>query len=1175
MKTVRILLASPLLWGFVALILFLVGLAPWAFPGEGVSFMAQTLGVLPAADQSHPLARIFFGALGACFPTASAVVCMNAASAVFGALSVALVCAVVRGLFRLLANDEPRTLPHVPWAIAIAVPATALACLFAPAFFRAATHFQWQTFDLFLALAAALLVVRTALNGSAIRMGVAAGLIGLIAMESAELLLLTPFLTIGLIVGYFFARERLSIRSYLRALVLPAAIGFVLTCCVIGVTSPTFLKGIAAHGAGLAYDIVGFFKDGPWILMALFGLVPGLLATFVIGTAGANTRTPSSVVTVYSLLILSLVAALPIAVSPSALAPEWIDAYPLIPIVCVALGFGAACGALTLYALVRTPPEGVDRTFCRHIARKASFVVLPLALVVLIGGSLLMLRSKPRATDVNLPPAKAAVAAFDRGSVWSLLPAANVKTAQDLPREAADAILDAVGEDWLLVDGALDPYLALRAATRDKGPTILHVDDREALLKAFEEADFIKNIKEEDRENLRLWLRDFGFLAFLQAWSDLDSQAVYEHLAFLSPDFLAASRDPSKTNFAQRLFNNNLLPEGLIYRLAPTQQARRENLRVPEDLATAVPSLGKVLDISTGPMLNAFADDLRHRLSAAAVNTAFALTVSGEADAAKALLQKVHTFDPENLSALIFLHDLAVRGGDEPLRDRCEADLIAFYNRAREEKRILSFEEIRITQGNLPLQPLLQAFVVQYARNIRAQEAVSTLRRIAENVRNQSAALFQNPGQILAADLQAAANDPARRGEAIAKFNAILRNADAALASLDDPEAQKANANAQLPTREQLIEAKIEALRNLARLYLQSNDINGLRDAVLQGESLGNPDAFAFERALLHAVAGESEKAIQAIDRYLKAPRDKSDDNTRNDPTNRDDLDALTFLAALQISRGDLEAVRTGTLDRIKTVIEAKEKKRMEEAGRATTNNRDNYYLYVVQAQLALAEGNLKDAREAFLNAHKVRPENEPVRNAILELDLRLDDRVTLGVHAKDFLEYDPSFPFANYAMGSNALIDNRPQDAIGYLRRSIDQRSLSRMPYAPAAYNDLAEAYRRTNNWDEAINAANEAIRLAPGLAVAYETAASAYLGKGDLQNAKRFIDQAFVISQETAPNQPVDPRFILTRAKLLNEQGNATEAKKLLEEVRPRYNDLDAFSRADYDAFRAELGN
>lgn len=1172
MKTVRILLASPLLWGFVALILFLVGLAPWAFPGEGVSFMAQTLGVLPAADQSHPLARIFFGALGACFPTASAVVCMNAVSAVFGALSVALVCAVVRGLFRLLANDEPRTLPHVPWAIAIAVPATALACLFAPAFFRAATHFQWQTFDLFLALAAALLVVRTALNGSAIRMGVAAGLIGLIAMESAELLLLTPFLTIGLIVGYFFARERLSIRSYLRALVLPAAIGFVLTCCVIGVTSPTFLKGIAAHGAGLAYDIVGFFKDGPWILMALFGLVPGLLATFVIGTAGANTRTPSSVVTVYSLLILSLVAALPIAVSPSALAPEWIDAYPLIPIVCVALGFGAACGALTLYALVRTPPEGIDRTFCRHIARKASFVVLPLALVVLIGGSLLMLRSKPRATDVNLPPAKAAVAAFDRGSVWSLLPAANVKTAQDLPREAADAILDAVGEDWLLVDGALDPYLALRAATRDKGPTILHVDDREALLDAFEKATFIKDA---DREDLRLWLRDFGFIAFLQAWFDRDPQAVYENLAFLSPGFLASFRDPSKTNFTQRLFNNNLLPDGLIYRLAPNQQVRREKLNVPEDLDAAVPSLGKVLDISTGPMLNAFADDLRHRLSASAVNTAFALAVSGEADAAKVLLQKVHDFAPENLSALIFLHDFAVRGGDEPLRDRCEADLIAFYNRAREEKRILSFEEIRIEQGNLPLQPLLQAFVVQYARNIRAQEAVSTLRRIAENVRNQSAALLQNPGQILAADLQAAANDPARRNEAIAKFNEILRNADAVLAQLDDPEAQKANANAQLPTREQLIEAKIEALRNLARLYLQSNDINGLRDAVLQGESLGNPDAFAFERALLHAVAGESEKAIQAIDRYLKAPRDKSDDNTRNDPTNRDDLDALTFLAALQISRGDLEAVRTGTLDRIKTVIEAKEKKRMEEAGRATTNNRDNYYLYVVQAQLALAEGNLKDAREAFLNAHKVRPENEPVRNAILELDLRLDDRVTLGVHAKDFLEYDHSFPFANYAMGSNALIDNRPQDAIGYLRRSIDQRSLSRMPYAPAAYNDLAEAYRRTNNWDEAINAANEAIRLAPGLAVAYETAASAYLGKGDLQNAKRFIDQAFAISQETAPNQPVDPRFILTRAKLLATQGKAAEAKKLLEEVRPRYNDLDAFSRADYDAFRASLGN
>ena len=1164
MKIVRILLASPLLWGLVALILFLAGLATWVFPGEGAAFMAQTLGALPDAGQSHPLARLFFTALGSCLPDAIAVGGMNVASAVFGALSVALACAVVGGLFRLLANDEPRTLPHVPWAIATAVPATALACLLAPAFFRAATHFQWQTFDLFLALAAALLVLRTAFNGSAIRMGAAAGLIGLIAMESAELLLLAPILTIALIVGFFFARERLSIRSYLRALVLPAAVGFALTCCLLGATSATFLNGIAGHGAGLAYDIVGFFRDGPWILMALFGLVPGVLATFVIGTAGANTRTPSAVVTVYSLLILSLVAALPIAVSPSALAPEWADAYPLVPIVCVALGFGAACGALALFALVRTPPEGVDRTFCRHIARKAAFVALPLALIVLIGGSFLTLRAVPRDVTVTIPQNKANAAAFDRGGHWSLLSVVDVKTAQGLSREAADSILDAVGEDWLLVDGELDPYLALRAATRDKKPTILHVDDREALIAAFDKADFING---SYREDLRLWLHDFGFLAFLQAWFNRDPQAVYEHLAFLSPGFLASSRDPSKTNFTQRLFNNNLLPEGLIYRLAPNQQVRRENLAVPEDLTATVPSLSKTLETAAGPVLDIFADNLRSRLSASAVNTAFALAVSGEADAAKALLLKVHAFDPNNLSALIFLHDFAVRGGDEPLRDRCEADLIAFYNRSREEKRILSFEEIRIEQGNLPLQPLLQAFVVQYARNIRAQEAVTTLRRIAENVRDQSAALLQNPGQILAADLQAAANDPARRGEAIVKFNEILRNADAALALLDDPEALKAEPNAQLPTREQLIEAKTEALRNLARLHLQDNNINALRDAILQGESLGDPNAFTFERALLHAVTGETELAGQALDRYLETKPSK-DDKAHND-----DLDAITFLAALQISRGDLKAVRDVTLTRLKVAIEKRAEERAKNTGRADPNNRDNYYLYVVQAQVALAEGNLKDAREAFLNALKVRPENEPVRNAILELDLRLDDRVTLGVHAKEFLSYDPTFPFANYAMGSNALIDNRPQDAIVYLRRAAVQDS--RMPYAPAAYNDLAEAYRRTNRWEDAIAAANEAIRLAPELAVAHETAASAYLGKGDLANAESALGQAFAISQQVAPNQPVDPRFVLTRAKLLAARGKTAEAKQMLEEVRPRYNDLDAFSRADYDAFRAGLGN
>ena len=1130
MRLLRTLLASPLLWGLVALGFFLIGLCPWAFPGEGADFMARTLGLLPASN-AHPLAGLFYGAFGACLPAGAAVAAMNAASAVFGALCVALLCALVRGLLYFF-GDEPRTVPYTPWAVAVAVPVAALACLLSPDFVRASTHFQWQTFDLFLLLAAAFLVLRTAANGSAARMGVAAFLIGLIALEAPELALATPVLLVALALSFFFAHTRLHAKAYGYALALPFVVGLALGCTVIVAGGSSLQGALVGHGVRLAVAVGDFLKDGPWILMALFGIVPGVLAPFVVGAVGVNRRTLSTVVTLLALTALSVIAFLPIDVSVAGLAREWGEAYPLLPAVCAALGLGAACGSLVLFAAVRTPFEGVvERSFARRLSRLQGFVTLPVALVLFLVGGVW-----------SLCAARAADAAY-----------LSSDPARDLPAAYADAVLDRAGDGWLLTDGAHDALIALRTAERGHGPTLLHAGDTDALLAAFDAAPFIRDA---DREDLRLWLRDFGFLAFLQAWFDRDPKGVQDNLSTLTLTFLAASQDPSKANFAQRLVNGSLLPDGPVCRLAADAQARRAALRAPESVAESIPLLeGDALPETAAPALVDFAQDLRRRLAANAVNAAFARFTAGEADPAKALLAKVHAFDPDNLSALVFLHDVAVRFDDTALRDRCEADLVALYNRFREEKRRLSFEEVLITQGNLPIQPMLQAVVVQYARNIRAADAVEALRRIAESVRAQSATLLQNPGQLLAANLLAAANDPSRRAEAIAAFDAILRNADAALARLDDPEAPAPEAapGAPAPTREELVAAKLDALRALARLHLQEGDVNALRDAVLQGEALGGPDAFAYERALLHAVTGEAEQANAALNRYLDA--------------HRDDLEAITFFATLQIGAGDIQAVRAETLPRLKVAVEAKAK----DAGRAVADPRDQYFLHIVTAQVGLAEGNLKAARDAFLDALKTRPDVEAVRNSILELDLRIDDRVAAGVHAEAFLSYDPTLPFANYAMGSNALLDNRPEDAVVYLRRAAVRDP--RMPYAPAAYNDLAEAYRRLGRWDDAIAAAEEAAVLSPALAIAYETAATAYLGKGDLEGAQRAIDRAFAVFQENAPGQPVDPRFILTRAKLCAAQGKPDEAKLNLLELRPRYNDLDPAARAEYDALAKDL--
>lgn len=1072
MNRLRTLLASPLAWGLIALVLLLANLAPWVYPGAATALLADALGVWPTgADPSHPLARLVFGAVGAALPAGGGVAGLNACSAIVGALCAALLCALVRGLFRLLA-DEPRTAPHTPWAEALAVASAAVALLLSPPFLRAATHFQWQPFDLLLALSAGVLILRAAAAGGGGRLAAAAFAVGLTAPEAPELLLLAPVLLTALGVAHWAASERVDALRFPVRLLLPAALGAALTflaagALAVGGGAPSLLGAAKAHLLGLLLAVGAFF-NGPWILFTFFGLLPGALAPFVIRAVGANLRSLPVLGTTATLGALGVLAFLPLGVAPGTLSEAWGEAYPVLVSAAVALGVGAAVGAAWLLITVRQPAEGAQE-----------------------GGRL---RPLGRGLGWALLPAMGVAAAVFGG--WGAVRAlAADRALSGLPKAYADAVLDRAAGTWLLGDGATDRLLALRLAERGEadGITLLARDDTARVLEAFDASPFFAGLPEARREAMRLTLRDLGLDAFLRDWLAGDPAALGRFATLLLPAGGPEGFRP--------------VPEGLLYRCVADRKVQHSALRAPRGVSECLPQADAEAGEAAAPALRAFSRYVRGRLGAVANNTAFYLLDAGREDEALPLFRAVYAYDPDNVSALFNIVELVQRGHAPELRDWCRAEVDGVISRLNGARYRL--DAILVRYGYVRSPQLLGAFVSRLAEAGLSAQALAGMARMGELFGDAQGPAFQGALAALAA------MDPARRAEARERYAALVRETA-------DPAVKQGYA------------------RELVRLAILDRDFEAAHAWLAQGEALGDPADLGYERALLHVAEGDPGAARAALRRCLaKTPRA---------------IDANAMLATLQLQAGELEELRAKTLPLLVSAAGTEE----------------NYFVQVIRAQLAEREGDLAAARSGYLRALALRPEVDALRNTILALDIRLGDRVSANTHARDFLKRDREMPLANYVMGALALNEGRLDDALAYLSRATAPTA---RPQLPEAFNDLAETHRRRGEWEAALAAARRACAIDPDLAVAHETAAAALLGLGRHAEAHQALDQAVAVERRLRPDQPGDPRFALTRARLHAAEGHDDLARAALAEARRQYDALDPGAKAEFDALDAQL--
>lgn len=806
-------LANPFTWGLFALALLLTLLTPWVFPGSAATLMAHFTEAWSAPTAqiiAHPLASLFFGTIGKIIPTTYAVPFFNACSAFFGALCVLLLCQITKQSILYFA-DEPRTQPYAERAVTIAVPVAGFALLTSPIFLRTATHFQWHTFDLFLALGALFFMFRVAQKNLPSRMAVAAFFWGLLSFEATEWLLLTPLFALLLTLIFCVERDKIKLNDILFYLIIPLALGSLLTLALIIATAFSLDASTSLTSVILNIGITHLANarallTNSWILILLVGLLPVLLSLFILHEAGKNIRKATLFFTYIATSVLACLAILPQKLSLLQLTAPWGENYPILLATFTAFAFaGLTAVSVLFHAVKRRPEASSEHSFIRPICRHVGLIgAITLPILLIVSASIVTIKDYTQQRSL----------------------ATNVKT-------YCDELLDLTNnsETWLLTDGYADAYLALRAAERNL-PVVLfsvtqdqQVTAQQKLQQKLQESPYFAT-KPELREQLNLSL-DIGIIPFVQDWIKNDSDAIQYFATLSLPDLW---------------YVNNLLPlpEKLWYKGTKNREQQLSALKLPT--LSPIPEISKDSFAPSPKALSDFINYMRRQRGFIANNTAFYLADAGRLEEAFTLFETVYNYDPQNVSALFNLFELINGGVQTEKRAWCEKEVQDLIKRMR-GKRYRPMMLAR-TYGYIRSPQLISMLAGMWAMSGQTGAALSGL---------DMALALLDEGKKSALNQAIAAvcmTDPSRRKEAIARYQQLLTTST---------------------SRQQ----SVLYIKELVRMHILEQDLDAAKAQLEQIDPTGSAPEFGYERALWLAASGQPERAKDALILHLDAfPRE-------------------------------------------------------------------------------------------------------------------------------------------------------------------------------------------------------------------------------------------------------------------------------------------------------------
>lgn len=1024
-------LTHPFTWGAVALITLLCQLTPWVYPGEGATLLAHLTGTWSAPASivtAHPIVTLLFGALGECLPTSIALPLFNALSAIIGALCVLLLCQIVKHTIAYFIY-EPRTKPFIPQATAVAVPVTGLVMLISPDFIRAATHFQWQTIDLFLALGACFMLVRTAHKPTLFKMGLTAFCWGLLSLESTEFLLFTPFFALMLALSYYTEQEEIHLKVMVRALLVPMAIGAILTFLLIYVQTlalrpeTTFRACLAIFANSHLATITQYFTQGPWILVTLTGLLPAAITLFCLRSVGQNLRSRAFLFTVVTTFVFISLAILPQSLATTRLLSTWGETNAVLFPVLTAFAFAGLLAIAVFFQFVKVPPEATEesprmRGYCAKLA-KLLYIVTPIILITSIATITCPSRSEERHFAT-------------------------------LPRNYADAILECAteGETWLLSDGFADAYLALRSAQRQLPVTIFSLtqDNDPAALERLQQALNASSYfatKPELKASLERAL-DIGLIPFIQDWVRSDASSEQHFVTLSLPDlWYTSDRLP--------------LPQQLWYRGASDRNAQHARLSIPDVTKWDLRCNDSEPSKKATPTVTTFFERVKRQEGFVLNNIAFYLADAGKLEEAFALFERVYALDSSNVSALFNLFEL-INGGLYPEKKAwCEREVNELLRKMRGQRYRLW--ALARTYGYIRSPQLMSMLAGSWAMSGQTGAALSGLDLALAMLDDGKQAPIN---QAIAALCMA---DPSRRDEAINRYQTMLANAKDRHQSL-------------------------AYTKELVRMHILNNDLPAAKATLEQYDPTGESNDLAYERALWFSSAGQPDRAratlgtlLENIPRHLEAlsllatlqlqageltalenqtlPKLKTvantDDNyfvqiiTAQIAERKQQLDKAraAYLRALAL-KPEVHALRTTVLSldiRLNDKIAA-----ARHAKQFLYQDRSLPLANYIMGALALGEGDTKRALSylSIATAATVAPPIPEAFNDLAETHRQLGDWAASLAAAQHACKLSPNLAIARETAAAALLELGRYQEAHAYLKEAFALEARLRPNEAP-----------------------------------------------------------------------------------------------------------------------------
>ncbi len=303
------------------------------------------------------------------------------------------------------------------------------------------------------------------------------------------------------------------------------------------------------------------------------------------------------------------------------------------------------------------------------------------------------------------------------------------------------------------------------------------------------------------------------------------------------------------------------------------------------------------------------------------------------------------------------------------------------------------------------------------------------------------------------------------------------------------------------------------ALLGLMRLAARRGDVEEARRFLARLKEIGAPAlAVKVEEASLEAITGSPAMAMTMLQEVVKE--------------DKDNLAAWSLLAVLSTQLNDEKTSETAI-------------KKLRDA------NVLSPAIQLVMAQAAANKNNREQARMLLSELLRQRPGNIPALEMLLRIDLSEGNRDEVQRTVERILNVDPANALANYMLGVYHYSREEYMLAESAYRASLETRR------SAEALNDLAYVLHLLERNDEAEPLIRESLQINEANPAAWDTLGVILMKAGQLVDAEAAFQRSLML-------RPDNPNVVLNMALLMEQKGQAEDARGLVHELNARLNDL-----------------